>query len=65
MSNVREEALSLLVQLRKNISDKSNDPNYYIGYLESMIASLAVKEEIWHSNSILNELTESIDWTAS
>jgi hypothetical protein len=63
MSNVREQALDLLTQLRSNCRAKHDDSNYYIGYLESMIATLATKEEMIASNSILNELTESVDWT--
>ncbi len=62
MSNVREQALDLLTQLRSNCRAKNDDSNYYIGYLESMIA-IATKEEMIDSNSILNELTESVDWT--
>lgn len=60
--NVREKALSLLADIEEAHSKRNDSPHYHIGALHELIAHLAVKEEMFHSNSILNELADTLDW---
>lgn len=62
--NVREQALALLDSIQKAHSEKFDSPHYHIGALHELIAHLATKEEIWHSNSVLNELSSTLEWAS-
>jgi len=58
MSN-RDQAIKLLEQIQKAHLNKNDSPHFHIGYLQALVGTLAERD-----STILNELTETLDWAA-